>query len=80
MASLLSSPEGQNWRWTVAHFYEATKILNDSSQMYLVPLSENSTLTPQTSEGVLEEGHYAFIKDRPILSAGASVIFITPPV
>lgn len=56
------------------------EILNDSSQMYLILLSENSTLTSQTSEEVLEEGHYAFIKDWPILSAGASVIFITSSV
>lgn len=64
----------------MAHFNETTEILNDSSQMYLIPLSRNSALTPETCEGVLEEGHYAFIRDRPILSAGASVIFITPPV
>lgn len=66
---------GKNWKWTVAHFYEATEILNDSSKMYLIPLSENLTST----EEVLKEGHYAFIEYRPILSAGASVIFITPP-
>ncbi|KAF4763391.1 hypothetical protein HAV15_001186 [Penicillium sp. str.  len=65
---------GKDWRWTVAHFYEATEILNDSFQMYLIPLSPNST------SGIVEEGHAAFIRNKPILNAGASVIIITPPL
>lgn len=70
----------KHWIWTVAHFYEGQPIRNDSSQMYLIPLSENSMSSPTTIEGLLEEGHYAFIRGQPILSAGASVIFITPPI
>lgn len=68
----------------MAQFHEAKEILNDSFQMYIVPLSENLTLSLKTDEGttpqqILEEGQYVFIKINPIIYAGARVIFITPP-
>lgn len=68
----------------MAQFHEAKEILNDSFQMYIVPLSENLTLSLKTDEGttpqqILEEGQYVFIKINPIICAGARVIFITPP-
>lgn len=57
----------------MAHFYVATEILNDPFQMCLIPLSPNST------SGIVEEGHAAFIRNKPLLNAGASVIILTPP-
>lgn len=63
----------------MAHFYEDTKALNDASRMYLIPLSENSISIIKESE-VLEGGYYVFARGEPILNAGASIIFMTPPV
>lgn len=85
VSDFVASLTRRKWIWTVAHFHEAKEILNDSSQMYLIPLSEKLTLSRKTSDGatpkrVLEEGYCAFIRNHPIISAGASVIFITPPV
>ncbi|KAJ6191373.1 hypothetical protein N7519_001394 [Penicillium mononematosum] len=73
-----------NWIWTVARFHEAKEIVNDASRMYLIPLSDTFTLFLKTDEGrtsqqVLEEGQYAYIKTDAIVCARASVIFLIPP-
>ncbi|KAJ5561797.1 hypothetical protein N7535_003741 [Penicillium sp. DV-2018c] len=85
VSELMKEMKLGRWVWTVAQFHEAKEILNDSFQMYLIPLSDHLTLSVKADKGttpqpVLHEGHYAYITINPIIiCAGASVIFITPP-
>lgn len=58
------------------HFSKDTKLENAQKEGYLIILSNNITITPG---GVLEEGSYIYIVNEPVLSAGATVIFIVPP-
>ncbi|KAJ5302293.1 hypothetical protein N7508_007156 [Penicillium antarcticum] len=67
---------GRDWRWHLVHFSEDTKLENARKSGYLVILSNNITLTPG---GILEERFYTYITNEPVLSAGATVIFIVPP-
>lgn len=43
--------------------------------MYLVPLSENTKITPG---GLLEEGFYTYITNQPWLNSNATIIVIIP--
>lgn len=67
----------------MAQFPKTKEIVNDLFQMYLIPLSANLVLSWKIDEvefrRALEEGKYAFVKISPTISAGASVLFITPP-
>lgn len=48
---------------------------NQARQMYLVPLSEGSAITPG---GALTEGQSTFLADEHILTPNARIIIITP--
>ncbi|CAI7596891.1 unnamed protein product [Penicillium manginii] len=84
VSELIKEMKIGKWPWTLAQFPKTKEIVNDSFQMYLIPLSANLELSWKIDEvdfrRVLEEGQYAFVKINPTISAGASVLFITPPV
>lgn len=67
----------QSWGWTLWEFSGPKKMGNKARQMYLVPLSEGSTITPG---GDLVEGKSTFLTDEPILTPNARIIVITPKV
>ncbi|GKZ63475.1 hypothetical protein AnigIFM49718_011883 [Aspergillus niger] len=66
---------GEGWGWNLGHFSVPKPIRNKYNQMYLVPLSEETILTPG---GPLKEGTYTFTTTEPTLSPNATVIFVVP--
>ncbi|PYI23209.1 hypothetical protein BO99DRAFT_409558 [Aspergillus violaceofuscus CBS 115571] len=66
---------GEGWGWNLGHFVVTKAIRNKYNQMYLVPLSEETILTPG---GPLKEGTYTFTTAEPTLSPYATVIFVVP--
>ncbi|KAJ5084775.1 hypothetical protein NUU61_009354 [Penicillium alfredii] len=66
---------GDGWGWHLVYFSNSTELQNDRKQGFLVPLSEEITLTPG---GVLQEGFYMNITTEPVVSSGATAIFIVP--
>ncbi|KAJ5244517.1 hypothetical protein N7489_004613 [Penicillium chrysogenum] len=65
----------QRWGYRLVHFPKPTKLNNEEQkQGYVIPLN-NLTLTPG---GVLEEGCYTYITDDPMVSPGATAVFILP--
>ncbi|KAI3202450.1 hypothetical protein CBS147311_4630 [Penicillium roqueforti] len=67
---------GTDWRWHLVHFSKDTKLENVRKEGYLIVLSNTITITPG---GVLKEGSYIYIINEPVISAGATAIFIVPP-
>ncbi|KAJ5952815.1 uncharacterized protein N7479_011228 [Penicillium vulpinum] len=49
------------------------RIENERCHMYLIPLSPNST------SGTVEERQAAYIKNKPMLNPGTSIIILLPP-
>ncbi|KAE8396807.1 hypothetical protein BDV37DRAFT_277368 [Aspergillus pseudonomiae] len=66
---------GRGWGWNLGHFRESQPIINDLSRMYIVPLCDNTSITPG---GPLREGFYTYITDSPSVSSNATAIFIAP--
>ncbi|KAJ5563055.1 hypothetical protein N7461_001816 [Penicillium sp. DV-2018c] len=58
-------------------------IINKFKRMWLVPLSENATITPAEPSSTaqckaLTEGYRTFVGDQPILNSPSTVIFVAP--
>ena len=65
----------QVWGWHLVHFSNSTELQNDREQGFLIPLSEDITLTPG---GVLKEEFYIYITTEPVVSSGSTAILIVP--
>ncbi|OQE04435.1 hypothetical protein PENVUL_c033G04785 [Penicillium vulpinum] len=64
---------GKDWRYLVCYFHGCKRIENERCHMYLIPLSPNST------SGTVEERQAAYIKNKPMLNPGTSIIILLPP-
>ncbi|KAJ6004712.1 hypothetical protein N7540_011208 [Penicillium herquei] len=65
---------GEGWRWNLAYFPKPkTPIINESSQMYIVPLSEEVNIIPG---GDVAEGTIKCVPDTPVLSLPSTILFI----
>lgn len=65
----------KGWGWNVGHIPKSQPLINVNGRMYIVPLSDNATISPG---GAIKEGSYTYITDSPSLSSNATAIFITP--
>ncbi|KAL5366501.1 hypothetical protein BJX96DRAFT_35712 [Aspergillus floccosus] len=65
----------EGWGWNVGHIPKSQPVINVNGRMYIVPLSDNATISPG---GAIKEGSYTYITDSPSLSSNATAIFITP--
>lgn len=62
---------GEGWGYNLVHFPKEKQVKNDRRQMYLVPLSSHTVITPG---GPLEEGYYTYLTTEPWLNSKATVI------
>ncbi|CAI7599321.1 unnamed protein product [Penicillium viridicatum] len=74
---------GKGWGWSLAYFSQPRPIINKFKRMWLVPLSENATITPAEAPSTeqykaLTEGYRTFVGDQPILNSPSTVIFVAP--
>ncbi|OJJ80840.1 uncharacterized protein ASPGLDRAFT_791541 [Aspergillus glaucus CBS 516.65] len=62
----------QKLTWTVGKFPVPKRVINERSWMIVIPLHENTILTPR---GRLEDDAYTWIPDEPIMPPDTPVIF-----